>query len=418
MVTLNTGELIYVPKKPDLSTRVYGDTFTADDLHYMRLRDAKARFIVETMVDDEFRNGFVYKNDDHDPLETLAHERIIRKAMKYKRAFGWSLVVHLDGVSESLDVDILDESIEIQAWHPYVNDIGGITNWDTDDATGLPTYFYIKPYGSFKTEIKVAASRCHVLTNGDQTNQWQGYTSIGSNFDELLAMRLWSAVAMRRVRDYATIRYLIMRLGQPGPIDAAELARIANAMGDIPHAAVSGEYKVEQVGGPVDDTEMQLATSNALQSIAVGAGINTADMTGSEAGAKLSTDSNMNTYDNQIRDMQLDDLPTVRAIMKRLGHEVVQFKPSWQFAPKQKYDLLSKLCDSYTTAAQELKEPLAMVLKEIFLSEFGRKIEIEVQEPEPMLMQNGNKPGAAPGGFQQTSRGTFRPAGNPAGSNT
>ena len=53
-------KVIMCPSKPDLSKDVYGSDFTAEALFYLRMRDAKSKFAIDTLVNDAWRNGFQF----------------------------------------------------------------------------------------------------------------------------------------------------------------------------------------------------------------------------------------------------------------------------------------------------------------------------------------------------------------------
>ena len=425
--------VITVPTKPDLSKRVYGDAFSADDLHYLRTRDARAYYAIDDLLDAAFRRGFREKDDevqepagkppvdgeqktaapgsslpkrptgaqkkpkltrDEDDDNSIdLHVPTMKKGWKFAAEYGWGLVVHYhEGENKLKEAMGEDESVQIQAFHPLVADFGGIKRWDTDEKTGLPKKFYIQPNAGIGTEIEVDASRCDIYTWGDISNAWQGYTSLGPSLDDIIGNRLWRATAGRRIRDYSTARYLIQKLNATAALDATEKAEIASAFAGVPHAAVPGEWKVDTVGGPTDTAELTLVTSAQVASVAVGQGINVSDMEGANAGAKLSTDSNMTSYDDRVLDIQMHCFPSCKKTLKRLGFTVTGFQKSLTLLQTTKLDRLTKLLDTYGSAAQELKEPIKSLLVHTFKQEFGLKIDFEVQEPEPIGMDANGQP--------------------------
>jgi hypothetical protein len=307
--------VITIPSKPDLSKRVYGDAFSADDLHYLRTRDARAYYAIDDLLDAAFRRGFREKDDevqepagkppvdgeqktaapgssipkkptgaqkrpkltrDEDDDNSIElHVPTMKKGWKFAAEYGWGLVVHYhEGENKLKEAMGEDESVLIQAFHPLVADFGGVKRWDTDPKTGLPTKFYIQPNAGVAADIEVDASRCDIYTWGDISNAWQGYTSLGPSLDDIIGNRLWRATAGRRIRDYSTARYLIQKLNATAALDATEKAEIASAFAGVPHAAVPGEWKVDTVGGPIMIAQMagdqaKAGVSSLFQFIAV-----------------------------------------------------------------------------------------------------------------------------------------------------
>jgi hypothetical protein len=399
-VKMNSNDTIICPGKPDMSTKVFGDAFTADELFYLRMRDPKCKFVIDTLVNDAFRNGMVFGDEEPHDLEV----KELKKGWKWAMQYGWSLVVFLDGTTKDLGKPTETQPLGIQVWHPYVTDVGGVQRWDTDADTGLPSFFYIKPFTSYKSTVKVDAKRTLIMTHGDQTNGWQGYTALGALYDPATGLRMWLGTALRRARDYSTARYLIQNKTGSGPVDAATKADIAKAFSGVPHAVVNGEWKTDKIGGPVDANEASLVVDQANKDSAVSIGVSQSDMTGSQAGAKLSTDADTATYFMTAKDVQVEAFPYIQAVFSRLGVEVEGFKSASELPAEKKLTTMVSLMDLYTRCAPELKEIMAERIESFMLVEFGQ--EVTVQKEEVNVSEDAR--GIAKGFFKRNSKGTTR----------
>jgi hypothetical protein len=197
--------------------------------------------------------------------------------------------------------------------------------------------------------------------------------------DYLIGKHLWHAVSMRRSRDYATIRYVLTKVA--GKWSANEKAAAADACLDIPHLLVDGnggDVSVNPVGGPVQPEELALNIDQADKMIAAGAGIAQSDITGSQAGAKLSTDADTATYSIQIKDIQIEHYRDAKAIFERLGITITGMNPPGELPAEQKLTGLVTLCDLYTRAAPSVQQGIAQLLQNFMSSEFNIEIEVDV----------------------------------------
>jgi hypothetical protein len=437
----DTSKVIVCPTKPDLSKRVYGDLFDANDLHYIIMRDPQAHFIVSTMSKDACRNGYVYETDTEptatedmtspdDVDEELParkpakkpenpgeeYEPALEQFLEFKRGYGTAFMLFLDGDTSDL-AKTIQNPVGIKAYPPYNIDDGGVAHWDLDPATGLPAIFYIRVPG-VADEFAVAASRVYIGKEGNETVGWQGYTALGPMIDYLIGKHLWHATSMRRSRDYATIRYILTKA--MGKWSTNEKAAAADAFTDIPHLLVDGnggDVSVNPVGGPVQPEELALNIDQADKMIAAGAGVAQSDITGSQAGAKLSTDADTATYAIQIKDIQIAHYKDAKEIFKRLGIKITGMNPPGELPAEQKLTGLVTLCDLYTRAAPSVQEGVAQLLQNFMSSEFNIDIEVDVagdqQAAQDLLetMSNG-RPGENEG---DSGSGTKRPGKAPVG---
>lgn len=382
--------IITCPVKPDQSKKVFGDTFTADELEYMRMRDAKCGFIVDTRVDDAFRNGFVYANKSQQK-EGDKYKALVKKFWKFAMQFGWSIIIHKDAMTPEL-MNALPpntKSAGIQGLHPWTQTDGGVARVDTDSNTGYPvTYWYRGPKGVQGTDIPINAARCDLYTHGDETTSWQGYTSIGRSYDPAVGLRLWLAQALRRQRDLPGARFLISGIdptnaGKPVNSDIQE--QLKKSFPNIDIAAVNAnDTKVQPMPSPSDTGENSLVVTQANQDTAVGASVSQSDMTGSQAGAKLSTDADTATYFMTAKDIQAEALPQIQATYNKLGIEIEGFKSAAELPAEKKLDKAIALMGAYNNASEELKPLLAETIQDFYKSEFGKEVTINVrQTPEP-----------------------------------
>jgi len=376
--------VIYLPKKPNWSLRVYGDDFTPEDLHYLRLRNDKARFVIDTMTDDAFRNGFICKNPDQQPAER-GFRPIVKRNEKFARQFGWGLMLHLKEGENNLANKIGEaQSAEIQSFGPFVAGTGGVTEWDTISLsykkTGVPEWYKIKPDDAGSDIITANADRVEIYTNGDETYGWQGYTALGPILDAILSTHMWSAVAMRRARDYAVIRYLVQKLeginqGE-AVITAGDRDYIQKMMGDNPHAVVDGKWAINTVAPPMDPAETEGALKRAIQGIAIGSGNSVSDMEGSRGPGQ---DKGNGDYETTLRDIQENSFIHAKPTFARLGIEIKGMKSSWEIPALQKYELLSGMVDAFNKSPEGLDEVIAGVIQDIIQEQFEKKVVIDLQ---------------------------------------
>lgn len=406
---VSTGaSIIYSPPKPDLSKWIFGDTITADILHYLRCRDDKAGFFLDVLIDDAFR-GFEYVDPKTKESEVIYFENVIKRVVKWACEYGWSVNVHLENDVNSSKLRLamnMEKSESIQGFHPFVNGIGGITNFLINNETGYPSKFMIKPNAQ-TPEIEIDASRCDIYTWGDETSSWQGYTMLGKGIDHIISLKLLLGTLSRRSRDYSTIRYLIQLLGNQNtpndvnaPIPESVKDSIANALKDIPHTVVNGKVEIGTVGGPVSTTELGISVESSKESIATSGGVAKTDITGAEAGQKLSTDANQASYGMTMRNIQKHFLPFIMKTMARLGHPITGFKSGAELSAESRYDKLALLYNTYNSAPDELREPIALKIESFYKQEFGMEVKIKV-------MKNENGSGIGGGSESSGGKGGF-----------
>lgn len=363
------NELIRCPVKPDMSKMVYGDDFTPDMLHYMRYRDDKAGFIMNTMTNDALRNGPVYATPE-DAERGAEFEPLLREASKQVRCFGYTNVLHLDGATKDL-TKAIDKSVGIQVFHPYVTDVGGVTDWQKDTVTGIPHTFLVKPTPEAMVDIPVSAKRFDVWKMPD--TWWQGYSAFSNSFDDAVGLRLWRSAGMRRIRDYATVRHVIQFLKGDGttPIPQEIKDAFKKAFKNVPHYLSPGEIKIDTVGGPTQPEELGIVTEKGEKGAAVGGSITVADMTGGEAGQKLSVDANQATYAYALKDIQRDLFPYWKKTLGRLGIKITGFKSPAEIPPEKKIEILGKLIIMYGMCAPSIKESVGTLIENYFAAEFN-----------------------------------------------
>ena len=392
---------LFSPRKLDLSKRTYGDAFTADDLHYVRARDARVRYAIDTRVNDAFRNGLTVKNKAHREI-VQENTPIVRRASKWMLEFGWSLVIHLgDGdddaaaLARAMSPD--QQSRAFMAWHPYVQDLGGVQFWELDKATGRPTTFYIRVPNS-DASYTIDASRCDIYTHGDYSNHWQGLSDLAAGLDPIIGMRMWEGTAIRRARDYSTVRYVIplppncfdSRTGEPL---AAVKALADQAFTDVPYLLVpAGAGMVDRVGGPIDPNEGILVMETIKESIATSMSIAKTDVTGGEAGHKLSADANEGIYSMTMKDIQMELYPFIRDTFRRMGVEVTGFRTAAELPPAQKYTVLGSLVGLFNISPPSIKEAVALLIDNFFEGEFGMDIEVDPNDDVTLPGEGGADP--------------------------
>jgi hypothetical protein len=384
---MSTSSGIYCPTKVDLKKKVFGEEFTPDELHFLRCRDAKFGFVIDTRVNDAFRNGFVFENPKHEK-EAQKYIKQIRMACKWAILHGFALVDYLDTETTELKSALPPgaTALGIQAMTVYISGLGGISGWDKDPKTGMPTVFHYKTQGD--SSIPIDISRVTIITWGDEQPGWQGYSGAGRLFDPAVGMRMWLGAALRRQRDYPSTRFIVYPDTEV-TIDASAHAtfktEVSKMFTDIEVVAAPYKIGVAPVAGPIAGEEEALVIDQANKDSAVSGAVAVTDMTGSQAGAKLSTDSDTATYAMTAKDIQMELLVFIQEIFKRLGMPILGFKTASELPAETKIDKFIALCGAYNNAAQELKEGIAKKLEGFYNSEFGMEITITVAEPEPTM---------------------------------
>lgn len=385
---ITTSDIIACPTRPDLSKKVYGDAITNDDLWYMRMRDDKVGFVIDVMTDDAHRNGWVYEKGKK-PENADALERVIKQCHKWGRQLRNSIIIFLDKSTEDLN-QAMGKAVGMFAMHPLVSSEGGyhVLKEDIDKKTGFPLRYHVIPFPGYKgadgsKDIVVDASRVELYTNGDLSRSWEGTCAVSRVYDDALGLRLLRGTQMRRARDYATIRYLIQLMGitkdpktQMVPQDI--ITYFSNALKDVPHMLVAGEAKVDPIGGPVQPEELGIVVDQANKGSATGAGVATSDITGSEAGAKLSTDADQATYGMQIKDIQRDITAFGIRVFKRLGIKVSGMKSPSELPAEKKYEQLGKLLDMYNRSPPSIKDAVGQLITDFMSAEFNKEVVIDV----------------------------------------
>lgn len=380
--------IITCPTKPNQSTKVFGDPFTPSDLEYMRMRDSKIGFIIDTRVDDAFRNGLVFK-DKKDIKRASKVVPYVKKFWKFAMQHGWSVVMHKEGMTPDLAAALPPDamSIGIQGFHPWTANDGGIARIVVDPISGYPkTYYYRGPRGTISTDLPIDATRCDLYTYGDETTSWQGYSAAGKAYDPALGLRLWLAAALRRQRDFPGARYIIKGIdpGKAGqPVDAAVVTELKKSFPNIDVAAFNGvDVDVAVMESTADTGEGQLVVDTAKEDAATGAAIAKTDMTGSQAGAKLSTDADTSTYAMTAKDIQASAFPNIEPTFEKLGMPIEGFKTASELPSEQKQTAMVELMDLYGRCMPELKQIVADRLTSFMSSEYGQDIEISVVIPQ------------------------------------
>ena len=380
--------MITCPDKPDMSAKVFGDTFTHDDLQYMRMRDSKVGFIIDTRVDDAFRNGLIFTNPDH-AKKAVKVVPYVKKFWKFTMLHGWSIIVHQKASSPDLAQVLPPDafSLGIQGIHPWTKLDGGISRVVLDLKSGYPTmYYYRGPSGTQVSDIPIDAKDCDLYIYGDQTTSWQGYTAAGKSYDPALGLRLWLAAALRRQRDFPGARYIIKGIdpGKAGQaVDAAVVTEIKKSFPNIDVVAFNGvDVDVAVMESTADTGEGALVVDQASKDSAVGAAIGVSDMTGSQAGAKLSTDADTSTYAMTAKDIQADAFPQIEVTFKKLGLPIEGFKTASELPAEKKQLAMVGLMDLYCRCMPELKQIIADRITSFMASEYGQEVEIKVVIPE------------------------------------
>ncbi len=381
---------IYCPDRIDLKKKAFGEKFTPDELHFLRCRDAKFGFVVDTRVNDAFRNGFVFENPEHEK-EAQKYIKQIRMTCKWAILHGFAMVDYLDGETKDLK-DVLPPgaiALGIQAMTVEITGLGGIAKWDLDEH-GWPKTFWYRTQNA--QDIPIDISRVTLITWGDEQPGWQGYSGAGRLFDPAVGLRMWLGAALRRQRDYPSTRFIVYpdTAGSVNPEQHATFkTEMSKSFTDIEVQAAPYKVGVAALGGPIAGEEETLVTTTAKEDSAVAGAVAQSDMTGSQAGAKLSTDADTSTYSMTAKDIQMELLPFVQEIFKRLGMPILGFKTASELPAEVKIDKFIALCGCYNNAAQELKEGIAKKLEGFYNSEFGMEITITVAEPEPEETDEG-----------------------------
>lgn len=309
---------------PDLRGWVSGDLFMNADLHFLRMRDAHAKFVIDTLTDDAFARGFVFKQEGSD------EDRIIlkhcRRAAKWSRQFGCGFVYVSDG--------------EIESFPPFtVGDEGGVMRVETDPMTGYPMEYQVR-IGRQKT-VTLPADKVVIFTNGDATRSWQGYSELGATIDEYILKRSWRGAALQRARAYsAAVHLLTTKNDMVSEVDKEEIKK-SFPHGDV--AVVSGEWDYTKIGGSLEAGELDRVMDDSMAALAVGAGITVNDMKGGEAGQKLSTDSNQHHYFAEVRAIQDTFYIPCREVYARFGITVVRFEDPWVMQRTEKLRLMLEI---------------------------------------------------------------------------
>lgn len=402
------NDVIFCPSKPNLAKDVYGETFTAQALFYLRMRDAKCHFAIDTLVNDAWRNGIEFKTpEDKKRCESMVDEagrtpdKVCKQCVKYGLQFGFSPALKLKASPEfAATLPAGRTDIGIQALHAFVDGAGGIVRFDKDPQTGYPIRFYVKPFNRTDAEIPIDAKDCIIYSHGDEWNGWQGYTALGPLYDPAVGLRLFQGTALRRARDYSNARQLIVN--EDGDSSKAPpqsvLDSIRAMMGeDTPHTVVNGHWHVERIEAPLSVEEQKVVLDLAQQDAAISQSIAVTDMTGGAAGNATSTSANASAYFMTAKDVQVEALPFVKKVLRDLGIEIVGFRTAAELQSEAKLNQLRLLYDTYRNAPTELRGPIARRLESFFLEQYGQEVEIDEQPNEPAVPFGGGTPGAGQG---------------------
>ena len=383
----------------DLKKKVFGDKPSADELHFMRCRDAKSGFMVDTRVNDAFRNGYIFVNPAHEK-PAQKYYKTIRMSCKFAISDGWCSVLHLDGATPELKKALPPKAISlgIQCLPVFKTGLGGITRFDKDPATGMPTVFYYSVYGADGQVIPIDASRCTIITWGDENPGWQGYTGLGRLLDPATGLRMWLGAAIRRQRDYPTTRYL-MPLPDSCFLDGALKPSIKVTLDavfmDIPYLVVPGKpgekYEPTTIGGPIETDEESLVVDQSNKDSAVSGAVSQSDMTGTQAGQKLGNDADTATYFMTAKDIQQEFLPFVKEIFEKLAMPIDAFKPASELPAVSKHDEFIKLADLYSRAPPSIQAVTGEIIQDLVSREFGKMVIIDAEGDNQAIEERAQK---------------------------
>ncbi|MDY7080013.1 MAG: hypothetical protein SXV54_24300 [Chloroflexota bacterium] len=372
----------------------YGANFTADQLNFLRARDAVAHFAIDTRVQDAFRNGLLAETFGTQAVVD-AHMVDLTKGVMWAMQYGWSVLIHVgegDDDANALAETMGDRpSLKFIAWHPYVQELGGIVDWREDESTGRPSEITIRVPATGNAgmdgigrDFHVAGDRLSILTWGYHTNHWMGLSCLSAALDPILGSYLWQGTAIRRQRDYATARWIVplpMTCFDPGTglLRSDVETQLNTVFSGVPYVAVPpGLDAPSSIGGPLDEAEEGLVLDHATSSYAAALAITKADITGAEAGQKLSVDANDLAYAMTSRDIQKFWLPAIQKAFERMGVVVTGFRSASELSPEKRYVTLGHLMDMYNRAPPSVKPIIAQLLQSFLEAEFGIQEELDV----------------------------------------
>jgi hypothetical protein len=202
-----------------------------------------------------------------------------------------------------------------------------------------------------------------IFTNGDETRSWQGYSELGASLDEYIMKRSWRSAALVRARAYARVVHLLMTKDAVSDADKAEI-KASFPHGDA--AVVQGEWGYQKIGGNLEAGELDRVMEDSIEAMAVGAGITKNDMKGSEAGQKLSTDSNQHHFFAEVRSIQDEYLPACADVFQRFGIKIEGFNDAWTMTKTQNIQLRIQLLQMLsTTTSPVVTKHLELMLEEL-----------------------------------------------------
>lgn len=390
------GYDIFTPtKSTTLATKDYTDpVFTADELFTLYLTDAYVEKTLHAQTIEALRY-WVKVTGGKDPSE--AYKADILQAVDWARLFGFSIITFMD-TNPQLG-DPLEEGFDgyrIKSYHIKVTGLPGIVRWDLD-ANNYPTNFYIK-VSDVGQEIKIDASRVVVFSNNWKTGHWRGITDLSNVLADLNGMRKQRSSLSDRADQYPVAGAVISTTEDV--TDDDQLA--AQDAFDPISVLLVKNGSVSPLGGLLSPTELETAISELKESVIVGTGYAKSDVTGAQAGEKLSEDKNRDMKSVRYQVIQLTFENPVMKVFEKLGLTWNGWAEPDELNKSEKVTTIVQLSNAFNNASDEgIRTIIANLALDIFKKEAqGVTINTEIEEvetdvSEPDEREPGKQEGAS-----------------------
>jgi len=384
------GENIHYASDINTSTKFNFKTWdvdkgliTKDLLYFLWCREPISQFVIDTLHDEAFRYG---------PIEPKAKEFKLpywimpnfTLAAKYGSLFGigWLYLDNGDPWNQ-LKTEMTNKAkiVRIKPLHLTHTKTSCIEKYVYDDMDNIIAVFYS---GKTRQNIEIHRSRIIPFIGPKKDAEIAGHSMLEPLVDTIMPMKLWERTSGKRAKQHISASHSIYRASG---FTSAQLTQIQNMLGETKALIMGGDpttlnpelskLQVDEIGRGASDAELTTFQDQSWKNISAGTGTAKSDVTGAEAGAKLSTDSNSSIRVMKLENIQKMYYEPAMEMFEKLNIPSFQFD-GWndprEISEDQRFLELLQLLQSWNIAVSTQDNEIQNLVRNIILEKIGNAI--------------------------------------------